>query len=267
MTKLFRRRVGKVIAAPVTMHGRRVDFVIAGTQKGGTSALNAYLRGHPEVCTAETKKEVHFFDAENLPGPRQLWYPLYHSYFAPKPAHRVVGESTPLYMYWWHAPRRIWEYNPKMKVVVLLRNPIDRAYAHWNMIRSRGGDDMPFWQALQEEDSRCRTALPHQHRTFSYVDRGFYVQQLRRLWHFFGPRQTLILRSTDLRRNPDAVLKTVTDFLGVAPFDRVEVKTVHSRRYPAPMASRERDYLRGIFENEIKMLERLLDWDCSSWLD
>ena len=73
-----------------------------------------------------------------------------------------------------------------MRLIVILRNPIERAYSHWAMEHRRGNDQLPFALALEQEEARCREALPFQHRVFSYVDRGFYSAQLRRLWRFFG---------------------------------------------------------------------------------
>src|SRR6266478_3510531 len=105
----------------------RVDFVIGGTQKGGTSALDSFLRQHPDICMPDTKKELHFFDREA----DDTDYKKYHANFRPKPEHRVIGEASPIYMYWETAPHRIWKYNSKMKWILALRNPVDRAfYAH-----------------------------------------------------------------------------------------------------------------------------------------
>jgi hypothetical protein len=70
-------------------------------------------------------------------------------------------------MYWYDAPRRIWQYNPDMRIVILLRNPVDRAYSHWNMERERGAEPLEFRQAIATEADRCRAALPAQHRVFS----------------------------------------------------------------------------------------------------
>lgn len=243
----------------------KVDFVICGTQKGGTSALDSYLREHPEICMANIK-EVHFFDNENNFQCDKTDFSRYHSAFDPKPWHKLVGETTPIYMYWFDAPRRIWQYNPDMKLIVILRNPIERAYSHWNMERSRNSDALSFWEAIQCESQRCREALPYQHRVFSYVDRGFYIEQLRRLWAYFTKAQVLILRNEDLRVRPQVTLQKVCDFLGVSPFHEINAKDVHSRPYLYPIRDSEKEHLRSIFEYEIRGLERLLGWDCSNWL-
>jgi hypothetical protein len=244
---------------------RMVNFIICGTQKGGTSALDAYLREHPALCMAE-KKEVHFFDSENLFREKTPDYARYHSFFTPRATHTLLGEATPIYMYWHDAPRRIWEYNPEMKLIVVLRNPIDRAYSHWNMERSRNADTLSFWDALQKEQVRCREALPYQHRVYSYIDRGFYGEQLRRLSLYFAKDRVLILKNEHLRNQPHEALRDVCDFLEVDPFESIKTKNVHSRPYESKMTDRERTCLRFIFEHEIRGLERVLGWDCSDWL-
>ena len=249
-----------------TAAANRVDFLICGTQKGGTSALDIYLRRHAQLCMAE-RKELHFFDDEtafqNGSRPDCL---TYHSAFKRHPSHKLLGESTPIYMYWHPAPRRIWQYNPYMKLIVLLRNPITRAYSHWNMERLRNADDKPFWLALLNEAERCRVALPDQHRVYSYVDRGFYLEQLRRLWMYFPRDQVLPLRSEALRRDPDATLQQVWKFLGVECVKAGEAVDAHSLPYPCSMEARAKEYLRGVFEHEIRALERVLGWDCSDWM-
>lgn len=250
-------------------HGHRnnklVDFAICGTQKGGTSALDAYLREHPEICMAD-RKEVHFFDKEPLFSDGKPNYSRYHSFFSPRATHKLRGEATPIYMYWHDASRRIWEYNPNMKLIVLLRNPIDRAYSHWNMERSRDMECLQFWDAIQNEQQRCREALPYQHRVYSYVDRGFYLEQLRRLWRYFCEDNVLVLKSEHLKDQPHQTLKEVCCFLGVSNFENVKPREVHSRPYYSKMSDKEKEYLRFLFEHEIKGIERVLGWDCSNWL-
>jgi hypothetical protein len=244
----------------------RVGFLGVGAQKAGTSALDAYLRMHPAVCMANVK-EVHLFDDERTFFQRALsGYEAYHRQFAPTPATVLYGEITPAYMYWDAAPRRIWEYNPRMKLIAVLRNPITRAFSQWNMERDRGIDPLPFWDALQAERERCRTTLPYQNRQFSYVDRGYYAGQLRRLWSYFPVENVLVLRHDDLRDRPSETMDRVFDFLGVARLPPLPPKVAHLRPYTTSMAQREWQFLRDAFEFEIRALERLLQWDCGDWL-
>jgi len=254
----------KQIAYAGRWKNRRVDFAICGAQKGGTTALDSYLRDHADICMADYK-EVHFFDDERQ-FTRRPSMARYHACFTPQPSHKIIGEATPIYMYWADAPRRIWEYNPGMKIIVVLRNPIDRAFSHWNMEHQRGNDDATFSEAIRNETDRCRKALPFQHRVYSYVDRGFYMSQLRRLWQFFPRDQVLVIKSDDLRQAHGETLTRVTDFLGVELSD-FESKTVHARAYQAPMEEEDRRYLAGVFEHEIAELERTFQWDCRDWLN
>jgi len=247
-------------------NARKVDFVICGTQKGGTSALDAYLRDHPQICMADNK-EVHFFDNEKYFQNSTVDYSIYHSAFSPKPWHKVIGEATPIYMYWYDAPRRMYEYNSSLKLIVILRNPIERAYSHWNMEQSRNAETLSFWDAIQNESERCREALPYQHRVYSYIDRGFYLQQLRRLWTFFPKEQVLILRNEELRNDPRNTLQKVFQFIGVDLMQDIKSKDVHSRPYISQISNKEKEYLKFIYEYEIRGLELVLGWDCSSWLE
>lgn len=245
----------------------RVQFLIAGTQKGGTSALDAYLRDHPGIAMA-SRKEVHFFDddAQFAAGAAPS-YDAYERFFADAPAHAVAGEATPVYMYWRTAPARIRAYNPAMKLIVVLRNPITRAYSHWNMEHTRGADRLSFWRALRTEPIRCRFAWPTQHHVYSYVDRGYYTQQLARVWQTIPRAQTLVIRHERLKRDPQAVLDEVCAFLGVEPVRVITRKEVHTLAYAQAMAEREWRFLADRFAGEIRALERLLGWDCSAWLE
>ena len=243
-----------------------VGFVIAGAQKSGTTALFRYLREHPQLCMP-ARKEVHFFDRDKYfkEGPPD--YVRYHAYWAPRPEHRLFGDATPSYMYWASSPERIWRYNPAMKFIVVLRNPVTRAFAHWNMLRLSGDEPLPFYEAIRAEAERRRRVAPRQLKIQSYVDRGYYTEQLRRIQHFFPPSQMLILRTEDLRTELRRTFDRITAFLEVDRFRDLRPRDVNSRPYEGAMSAQARDYLFHIFEFEIRQLERLLGWDCSDWLD
>ncbi|WP_395338544.1 sulfotransferase domain-containing protein [Ningiella sp. W23] len=244
---------------------RKVNFIIAGTQKGGTTALDEYCREHPELCMAN-KKEVHYFDHEKNFSQRSQKYNHYHAYFSPRKRHKLLGEATPIYMYWKTSPKRMFEYNPELKVILILRNPIERAYSHWNMERAEKADNLSFIEALKTEKERCASALPEQHRVFSYTDRGHYVRQIERLWSYFPKEQTLILKSEALKQDPNGTLSTLAQFLGVSEFSNVQMKDVHSRPYDSDMSEEAKNYLIDLFSPEVQKLEKLLGWDCKDWL-
>ena len=239
----------------------RVNFVIGGTQKGGTSALDSFLRQHPEICLPTTRKELHFFDREE----ENTDYKKYHSNFKLKPQHRVIGEASPIYMYWETAPDRIWKYNPKMKWILALRNPVERAFSAWNMETKRGKEKLSFADAIEKEPERCREALPLQHRVYSYVDRGFYAHQVRRLFNIFGRDNVFVLLSEELRNEHQETLRRVFEFLGVDSSFVPPEASVFEQEYADKIDNQLRSRLIDVFHFDIKELEKLLGRDLANW--
>lgn len=122
-------------------------------------------------------------------------YSNYHAYFSPKSTHKVLGEATAIYMYWNESVKRIFQYNPEMKIIIILRNPIDRAYSQWNIERTRNTDKLSFEDTVKAESERSQEAYPHQHRVCSYIDRGYYMKQkIRRIWEYFPKDKVLIIK-------------------------------------------------------------------------
>ncbi len=247
-----------------------IDFLVIGAQKAGTSALNAYLREHNEICTGN-KKEIHFFDNEEEFNHQYVDYDKYHSNFSPKSHHKVVGEVTPIYMYWEDSIKRIWKYNPKIKIIIILRNPIERAYSHWQMLSNRGTEinraveSLSFMNAVTSENERSKEARPHKHRAYSYIDRGFYTQQIKNVWRYFDRSQVLILKNEDLKSNATITLNKIANFLNISAFKDIKEKSVFAGKYIQKMDADTYKYLKNIFYYDIKQLEQLLNWDCSSW--
>jgi hypothetical protein len=250
----------------MTQSAIKIDFLIIGTQKGGTTSLDAYLRDHPQICMAK-QKEVHFFDNEDFFQKENLDYTYYHKQFSLEKRCIRRGESTPIYMYWENAPKRIWEYNPKMKLIIVLRNPIERAYSHWNMERQREAEKLSFYEAIVLEKERLKEAYPLQHRVYSYIDRGFYTKQLQRIWKYFPKNHTLIFKTEELKNRPKKILDKVTNFLEIDPFAYISQKKLHTLSYDSPLQTREKEILKNTFLQEIRKLEKLLGWDCSEWLE
>lgn len=244
---------------------KKLDFLIIGVQKAGTTALDSYLREHNEVCMGDSK-EIHYFDNELNFHDSNLNYDDYHKNFSPNANHKLIGEATPIYIYWKNAIERIWRYNPNIKIIILLRDPIQRAYSHWNMEVQRGADKLSFSEAIRIENSRAKSALPEQHRVYSYVDRGFYSEQIRNVWRYFEKSQVLIIKNEDLKNDPDSTLGKVTNFLNISNFKNIQTRTIHSREYKTNISFKDFDYLKGVYFNEVRVLEYMLDIDLSNWL-
>jgi len=244
---------------------KKVDFIVCGVQKAGTTALYKYLTSYSEVAMSH-QKEVHFFDDESqfsdgcLPD-----YRHYHSYFQGAKEGMLWGEVTPIYIYWKDAPRRMWEYNPDLKIILVLRNPVDRAYSHWNMEFQKGKELLNFSDAIRQEKNRVREALPLQHRVYSYTDRGFYMRQIYRLWDFFPKEQVLILKYEDLLLDRESALFNIESFLGLERQASAEQVREHVSLYKEEIKQSDYQYLIDMFREEIKQVEHELRWDCSDW--
>lgn len=244
--------------------GFKIDFLVCGTQKGGTTALFHYLKLHPEVFLPQVK-EIHFFDNDINFLTQSPNYDEYHHHFQPQEHHRIIGEVTPIYMYWMDAPRRIWVYNPKIKIILILRNPIERAYSQWKMECDRNVECLSFWDALQAEVYRLKASQPSQNREFSYLDRGFYCVQINRIWSYFDRNQVLILKNEDLRNSPCDTMNRIFKFLGVNPLVNISKYGIDSVSYSNILSQQESFFLFQYYEFEIKQLELMLNWDCKKW--
>lgn len=196
----------------------RVRFLVPGVQKAGTTALHDYLSTHPHLALPAVK-EAHVFDDDNVDWSSPDYRP-YEALFDGA-GDRLCGECTPIYLYWPHCLERIAAYNPAMKFVVILRDPVERAWSHYRMEVSRGVETLPFAQAIREGRARVAAAPAGVHREFSYVERGMYADQIERLLRLFGRDAILILRNDALRADPRSILDRVCHFLHVPPFQQV----------------------------------------------
>ncbi len=240
-----------------------VNFIICGTQKGGTTALDHYMRMHSEVCMAK-KKEVHFFDNDKYFLTNSPLYNKYHKFFNPKKNHKVIGESTPIYMFWINAMERIFNYNPNIKLIIILRNPIERAFSNWNMEIQRKREKRTFLESIHDEMKQLNKESK-QNRTYSYLRRGFYTGQIKSILDIFKKKQLLCLMNENLRNKPKDTLNLVSEFLGISKFKNIQKITIHSRTYTKKLGLEEKQLLNDVFLDEIESLEKLLSWDLSIW--
>ena len=241
----------------------RLDFILAGAQKSGTTALHYFLSRHPDISMGG-QQEIHFFDNDAIfvsePDYEQL-----HKHYPLLAPSTIAGDCTPSYMYHELAAERIWKYNPIIKLVILLRNPVDRAFAHWNMQRFRGREPLDFFDAVREEQTRIAGAPPTQARRFAYVDRGFYGRQLARLFKFFAREQVKAVKFEEFKENQPKTLASIFSFLGRKPLRSVRSKDRNVVPYERAMNWEERVFLYNLFAEDIAQVEQMLGWDCSDW--
>lgn len=242
---------------------QKIDFLLIGVQKCGTSALAHYLGQHPDIGMARIK-EVHFFDRDENFAKQKTDYAPYHQHFDFSKNYNIYGEATPIYLYWQPACQRIWEYNPELKLIAILRNPIDRAFSHWTMEYVRKAETASFFEAIRQEPERLKDG---QHRVYSYVDRGFYANQIKRFQAKFSPEQLLFLKYEDFKADQKGTLAKVFSFLGVdATGYAFTPERIHESVYHSSITPEEREYLKSIFTADIHEVEKLLGWDCNDWL-
>ena len=235
--------------------GALVNFLIAGAQKGGKTALHAYLSEYDDIALGEPK-ELHFFDDET-----QDWakpdYDAYHAHF-PNPAGRPCGEATPIYLYWKDSLERIAAYNPAMKLIVVLRDPVERAWSGWRMEAARGVETQPFGWCIRQGRERLFDSEPWGfHREFSYVERGFYGEQLERTYALFPREQVLVLKSDDLRAAPGPTLNAVRRFLGLSDAPAPAPREEHVGPENGELAAEDAAFLRGLYAPDDARLKAL----------
>jgi hypothetical protein len=256
------------------------DFLLVGAQKSGTSSLFTYIVQHPHVLSPLVK-EIHYFDLHYSCGPN--WY---REHFRIAVRNRIkgligdhqpiTGEASPYYIYHPLVPARIKELLPHIKLIVLLRNPIDRAYSHYHHVLRKGPtlEPLTFEQAIQSEESRLRgetqriatdhsyLSLSHQHH--SYLNRGIYADQLERWFKQFAIERFLILPAEDLFDQPQSVVYKVFRFLELPNVEVNNLRPSNQGKY-MPMAPETRAYLSEYYRpHNIRLsdlLGREFDWD------
>ena len=251
---MFRRKRRKI---------DRLDFILAGAQKSGTTALHYFLSRHPDICMGD-QQEIHFFDNDALFVTEPAYEQLHKHYPLLAPS-MIAGDCTPSYIYHATAAERIFKYNPKIKFLVLLRNPVDRAFAHWNMQRFRKREPLDFFDAIREEQSRITGAPTTEARRFAYIDRGFYGRQLERIFKFFPREQVKAVKFDDFQANQRATVASILSFLGRKPPRSIRNKDRNIVPYERAMNWEERVFLYNLFAEDIATVEQLLCWDCSDW--
>ena len=242
----------------------KLDFVILGAQKSGSTALHYFLNRHRRITMGD-QQEIHFFDDDKHFGGDSPDYAPLHRHYPRVGPLTVAGDCTPSYLYHPPVARRIVEYHPGMKLIILLRNPIDRAFAHWNMQRFKGREPLEFLAAVKEEKSRINNAPTIEARRFAYVDRGLYAQQIARFLKHFPREQMKIVKFDDFTIRQRDTVEAIFRFLDLEPLHSLRSRDRNVVPYPRMINWQERVYLYNFFRDDIVELERILEWDCSDW--
>lgn len=248
------------------------NCLILGAQKGGTSSLFSDLLQHPDVL-GSSRKQVHYFDRHYRQG--LDWY---RSFFPVPPggeSRPIRLEATPYYLYHPAVPERIRATLPDARFIVLLRDPVERAYSHYLHSRERGFEPLGLTEALDAEAGRLAgeedrlladpgyASYAHQHQ--SYQHRGLYARQLACWLALFPADRFLLLKSEDLFERPEAAIRRLLDFLGLEPWPGVKplALNVNEAKSPIPQAVRERllDFYRPPNRELRALVGTEFDWD------
>lgn len=257
------------------------DFLLVGTKRGGTTSLHHLLLSHRDVIPmfpARRLKSAFYFTENYERGPR--WY---LSHFATSPYRRgrelvtgrptVTGESSPYYLFHPLAAERIRKDLPAVKIIVMLRDPVRRAYSnYWERV-DNGVETLSFAEALAAESERVSAEVERMQRNplyysqahdwFSYRERGVYAPQLRRYMDRFAPDRLLVLGSEEFYSDEQSAFDRVATFLGIEPQplrDRVR----YNHRPAPPIAAgieRElREFYRPHNADTYELIGRDLGW-------
>lgn len=252
------------------------DFLIVGAQRAGTTYLYNNLAAHPCVAPALTK-EVHFFDVwfgRGLGWYRQF-FPLraQRAFWRLRGRTLLAGEASPYYMFHPHAPRRAAATLPNARLIALLRNPVNRAFSHYNHSRRRGFETLAFAEALAQEDARLageeqrliadERYVSDAHQNFSYRARGVYADQVARWLQYFPRDQLLVVPSERMYADPAGELGRIFAFLGL-PAWQPELRPSRAPAYTGMDADTRRSLHEFFAPHNARLYDLLgtrYDWD------
>ncbi|MCU1429181.1 MAG: sulfotransferase family protein [Actinomycetia bacterium] len=241
------------------------DFMIIGAARAGTTSLYVYLAQHPDV-RVPVRKEINFFDQRFALGPD--WY---RAQFPLGGAGRrwKTGEATPYYLHHPRVPERVRETVPDVRLVVLLRDPVERAFSHYRLLVRRTKENRSFAQIVDEEltmiertgglvadDADNRRTK----REYAIVDRGRYAEQLERWLAVFPRDQLLVLRSEVLFGDPVRTYARALEFVGLAPFGDADFRARNAST-PATMDDGVRERLTAFYAPSNQRVRELVGID------
>ena len=266
------------------------SFIIIGAPRAGTTSLYAYLIVHPNVLSASRKETAFFNYAYHV---NLDWYRLYFPTIMEgariknkRNIHTLItGEATPSYLIDPRVPQRVFKKLPKMKLIILLRNPVDRAISHYHHNVLSGIETLSFEEAINQESFRINESFeeikkdrtiyddstvsyffrllkfqPKNYFKFSYLNSGMYYEHIKNWTKVFPEEQLLIMKSEDFFNNPKSCFKQVQEFLDLPYFDIERYNRHFEIKYP-PISDNLRNSLIKYFEPHNEKLYKFLNKD------
>mgnify|MGYP006080280617 FL=1 len=284
----------------------KVDFFIVGAPKSGTTSLYHYLNQHQDICMSLIK-EPNYFSSEEL-NDQGLYYKAkvisklesYHKIFIQEKDHQLLGEASVSYLFYQNVPLKIYKYNPTAKIIILLRNPIERAHSHYLMDYRLGHTKISLDAILNDSSVKDHALLYQQ-----YIELGFYYNQVKRYVDVFGHDNVCVMLYDQLKENNEELTNNIIRFLNVDLNHGINFKTPYNRSKSSTnkiiqklysltfirksvsflfpnsiisyinkiffnnkensLSTRLEDKLYNLYSEDILLLEKMLKIDLSSW--
>lgn len=252
---------------------KKPDFLIIGAMKSGTTYMFNLLRQHPQFA-APVEKEIHYFDCNYKQGGN--WY-INHFPFKTK-IKKITGEASPYYLYHPLAAQRSYNFNKNFKIIILLRDPVERAISHYNMFSKMLNIkwDLNILLHYKEElliqkymESKIVNNIQDYnkiHRNFSFISRGIYLSQIKR-WHdFFSKDRVVIIKSEDFYNYTQNIMDEICDFLEIERFNNYNFNVDkyignYKNKVDENICSVLKDFYKPYNEELEKYLKRKFNWD------
>ena len=242
---------------------KKVDFIIIGVQKGGTTSALHHLNLHPNIFMPQN--EIHFFD-EKLKYNKGLNH--YHTYFKNDintiPPGVKIGEKTPSLSYNFNAIKRIKDYNKDIKLILMLREPISRIYSQWNMYQQLNMYTGTFRNFIDKYLSEDFTNI--EWNGYYPFQRSLYIEHIKNILNYFPKEQLHIAISEDIKQNPQTHYDNMFEFIGVDKYSNLNIKSsIHSRKYNSPISKEDFLFLHKKIKSYNEELYNFLGYEVSIW--
>lgn len=246
-------------------------FLIIGAARSGTSTLYHLLQSSPDVYLRSSKRpEPHFFLKSDEYAKGFSWY--LQRYFSNCRGRPARGEASTSYLCHEFVAQRIRIHLPDIKLIAILRNPVDRAYSnYWHSVKY-GHETLTFDDAIENESQRQAEqtdALMREIQPFSYIERGFYAKQLKNYLKHVSSEQMLVVLLEDIVQRPSSALNKIARFLDIRPMRETRApKNTHNASTPqnVRMTTETRRRLVELFRDDVNQLSQLLNRDLNGWL-
>lgn len=204
----------------------KIDMMIVGAQKAGTTSLKSYLSQHPKIDTHKQTEMIYFLDDKTY----SLGYEKsFHRYFPDHESQNKLLAKNVGVMYYRPAMERLYDHNPKMQLVIVLRNPVDRAYSAYWFARRRGQEDLKtFEEAIEASPDRYKDKGIFRMGNCSYLDRSLYVKHLEMIFTIFPRSQVHIFLTDDMKQDIDGVCNQIFASLDLEQNVSLDTKQQHN---------------------------------------